>query len=73
MTRRDGICVPGLITDLELSAAAHTISGFYLDGLIDNTTLRVMLDDRFSPIEPQKWDILSAYYLHLHQDKHCEV
>jgi len=61
------------INDLELSAAAHTISGFYLDGLIDNTTLRVMLDDRFSPTEPQKRDILSAYYLHLHQDKHREV
>lgn len=61
------------IADLEISAAAHTVSGFYLDGLIDNATLRVMLDDRFSPTEPQKRDILSAYYLHLHQDKHREV
>ena len=58
------------LADLELSAAATTISGFYLDGQIDNATLRVMLDDRFSPTEHQKRDILSAYYLHLHQETH---
>jgi len=62
--------IENCITDLDLSAAASTVSGFYLDGLIDNTTLRVLLDDRFSPTENQKRDILSAYYLHLHKDKH---
>ena len=58
------------LADLEVSAAATTISGFYLDGQLDNATLRVLLDDRFSPTEYQKRDILSAYYLHLHQDTH---
>jgi hypothetical protein len=62
--------IENCIIDLDLSAAASTVSGFYLDGLIDNTTLRVMLDDRFSPTENQKRDILSAYYLHLHKDRH---
>lgn len=62
--------IENCITDLDLSAAASTVSGFYLDGLIDNTTLRVLLDDRFSPTEQQKRDILSAYYLHLHKDRH---
>ena len=62
--------IQNCISDLELSAAASTVSGFYLDGLIDDTTLRVMLDDRFSPTEHQKRDILSAYYLHLHKDRH---
>ena len=57
--------------DLDISAAASTISGFYQDGQIDNATLRVMLDDRFSPTDYQKRDILSAYYLHLHQDTHA--
>ena len=61
------------ISDLELSAAAHTVSGFYLDGLIDNATLRVLMDDRFSPTEHQKRDILSTYYLHLHQDRHSAL
>ncbi|KAF9524905.1 hypothetical protein CPB83DRAFT_860440 [Crepidotus variabilis] len=56
--------------DLELSAAATTMEGFYLGGLMDNATLKVMLDDRFSPTEFQKREILSAYYLHLHQDRH---
>jgi len=58
------------LANLEISAAASTISGFYLDGQLDNATLRVLLDDRFSPTEYQKRDILSAYYLHLHQDTH---
>ncbi|CAA7257496.1 unnamed protein product [Cyclocybe aegerita] len=58
------------LADLDVSTAATTISGFYLDGQIDNATLRVMLDDRFSPTEEQKRDILSAYYLHLHQGTH---
>ncbi|KAF8960793.1 hypothetical protein BDZ97DRAFT_1905772 [Flammula alnicola] len=58
------------LADLEVSAAATTVAGFYIDGQIDNATLRVMLDDLFSPTEPQKRDILSAYYLHLHQDTH---
>jgi hypothetical protein len=65
--------IENCIIDLDLSAAASTVSGFYLDGLIDNTTLRVMLDDRFSPTEHQKRDILSAYYLHLHKDRHREL
>ncbi|KAF8154424.1 hypothetical protein B0H34DRAFT_660573 [Crassisporium funariophilum] len=57
--------------DLESSAAATTVSNFYLAvGQIDNDTLRVMLDDRFSPTEYQKRDVISAYYLHLHQDTH---
>ncbi|PPQ90832.1 hypothetical protein CVT25_011974 [Psilocybe cyanescens] len=58
------------LADLDISTAATTISGFYLDGQIDNATMRVMLDDRFSPTDPQKRDIISAYYLHLHQDTH---
>ncbi|KDR79400.1 hypothetical protein GALMADRAFT_137240 [Galerina marginata CBS 339.88] len=58
------------LADLEVSTAATTISGFYLGGQIDDATLRVMLDDRFSPAEEQKRDILSAYYLRLHQDAH---
>ncbi|KDR79414.1 hypothetical protein GALMADRAFT_223656 [Galerina marginata CBS 339.88] len=58
------------LADLEVSTAATTISGFYLGGQINNTTLRVMLDDRFSPAEEQKCGILSAYYLRLHQDAH---
>jgi hypothetical protein len=62
--------IQNCIEDLDLSAAAGTVSGFYLDGLIDDTTLRVLLDDRFSPTEHQKRDILSAYYLHLHKDRH---
>jgi hypothetical protein len=58
------------LVDLDLSAAALTVSGLYQDGQIDNATLRVMLDDRFSPTESQKRDILSAYYLHIHQNSH---
>jgi hypothetical protein len=58
------------LVDLDLSAAALTVSGLYQDGQIDNATLRVMLDDRFSPTDPQKRDILSAYYLHIHQNSH---
>lgn len=62
--------IQNCILGLDLSAAASTVSGFYLDGLIEDITLRVMLDDRFSPTEHQKRDILSAYYLHLHMDRH---
>lgn len=58
------------IADLELPAAATAVSGFYLDGQIDNATLRVMLDDRFSPTEAQKRDIISAYYLNMHHSSH---
>lgn len=58
------------IVNMELEAAETTVSGFYLDGQIDNATLRVMLDDRFSPLESQKRDILSAYYLNIHQSLH---
>jgi hypothetical protein len=58
------------LADLEISASATTISGFYLDGQLENATLRVMLDNRFSPTEHQKRDILAAYYLHLHRDTH---
>ncbi|KAH9476274.1 hypothetical protein JR316_0011847 [Psilocybe cubensis] len=58
------------LADMDVITAATTISGFYLDGLLDNATMRVMLDDRFSPTVPQKRDIVSAYYLHVHQDTH---
>ncbi|KAF9481748.1 hypothetical protein BDN70DRAFT_930582 [Pholiota conissans] len=58
------------LVDLDIPAAAATVSGLYLDGQIDNATLRVMLDDRFSPTESQKRDILAAYYLHIHQNSH---
>lgn len=59
------------IADLELPAAAATVASFHLErGQIDSDTLRVMLDDRFSPMEYQKRDIISAFYLHLHQDTH---
>jgi hypothetical protein len=43
----------------------------YLElGQMDAATFRVMLDDRYSPGETQKRDIISAFYLHLHQDSH---
>ena len=59
------------LADLEIPAATLTVAGFHLErGQIDNATLRVMLDDRFSPKECQKRDIISAFYLHLHQDTH---
>ncbi|KAF8800057.1 hypothetical protein BYT27DRAFT_7342631 [Phlegmacium glaucopus] len=59
------------LADLEIPAATTTVAGFHLErGQIDNATLRVMLDDRFSPMEYQKRDIISAFYLHLHQDVH---
>lgn len=58
------------IADLELTAAATTVSGFYIKGQIDDATLRVMLDDRFSPTETQKRDIVSAYYLNMHHSSH---
>ena len=59
------------LAELDIPAAAATISEFYLKvGLIDNATFRVMMDDRFSPSEMQKRDIIAAYYLHLHQDRH---
>ncbi|PPQ75728.1 hypothetical protein CVT24_002581 [Panaeolus cyanescens] len=56
--------------DMDISVAAATVSGFYQDGQIDNATLRVMLDDRFSPTEDQKREIILAYYLHLHCEAH---
>ncbi|KAF9560785.1 hypothetical protein CPC08DRAFT_461028 [Agrocybe pediades] len=58
------------LADLDISTACQTISGFYINGQIDNSTFRVMLDDRFSPTDCQKRDIISAYYLHLHQETH---
>jgi hypothetical protein len=35
-------------------------------GQMDAATFRVMLDDRYSPTETQKRDVVSAFYLHLH-------
>jgi len=59
------------LRNLDVSASASAMKHFYTDiGQIDNDTLRVMLDDRFSPMTDQKRDIISAYYLHLHQEKH---
>lgn len=58
------------LADVDIAVAAATVSGFYQDGQIDNATLRVMLDDRFSPTNEQKREIILAYYLHLHREAH---
>ncbi|KAF6760650.1 hypothetical protein DFP72DRAFT_959949 [Ephemerocybe angulata] len=52
---------------LSTASAEQAISRMYLDlGQMDAATFRVMLDDRYSPSEAQKRDIVSAFYLHLH-------
>ncbi|PPR07529.1 hypothetical protein CVT26_013553, partial [Gymnopilus dilepis] len=59
------------LTELDVPTAARTISRLYrFRGQIEEATFRVMLDDRFSPLEEQKRDVIAAYYLHLrlHQD-----
>ncbi|TFK17738.1 hypothetical protein FA15DRAFT_308815 [Coprinopsis marcescibilis] len=60
-----------LISELDIPSAERLISNVYLElGQIEAATFKVMLDDRFSPRDVQKRDIISAYYLHLHQDAH---
>ncbi|RXW17343.1 hypothetical protein EST38_g8506 [Candolleomyces aberdarensis] len=63
-----------LTSKLEIPSAEQAIARMYLDlGQMDAATFRVMLDDRYSPGEMQKRDIISAFYLHLHQDAHPKL
>ena len=67
------------LADLDIPAAAATISELYLEGsplhyatfrMDDYAPFKEMMDDRYSPNEMQKRDVIAAYYLKLYQDRH---
>ena len=67
------------LAELDIPTAAATITEIYLKrGLLDYAmfsvfhygTFKAMMDDPSSPNEMQKRDIIAAYYLKLHQDRH---
>jgi len=57
------------LADLDIPAAAATIAEFYRRHT-DYAMFKEMMNDRSSPNEMQKRDIIAAYYLNLHQDRH---
>ena len=67
------------LAELDIPAAAAMISKLYLQEgpwgygwmrRLEHTAFKAMMDDQSSPNEMQKRDMITAYYLHLHQDRH---
>ncbi|KAF9444719.1 hypothetical protein P691DRAFT_806955 [Macrolepiota fuliginosa MF-IS2] len=61
------------LADLDIPAASCLISRLYKDTPFEDTTFRVMMDDRFSTDTIQKREIISTFYLHIHQDQHRAI
>ncbi|KAJ3572442.1 hypothetical protein NP233_g3080 [Leucocoprinus birnbaumii] len=58
---------------LSIPASSQLIQSLYQATPFEATTFRVMMDDRFSPTETQKREIISTFYLHLHESLHGGV
>ena len=67
------------LAELDIPAATATISEIYLNGrfvryprsrMLNYSMFEQLMDDRSSPNEIQKRDVIAAYYLKLHQDRH---
>ncbi len=58
------------LADLDIPAASELISTLYSGTPFEESTFKVMMHDRFSPNLIQKREIISTFFLHLHQDQH---
>lgn len=58
------------LADLDIPAASDLVSKLYQGTPFEDTTFRVMMDNRFSPDTIQKREIISTFFLHIHQDQH---
>ncbi|KAF5353978.1 hypothetical protein D9756_006932 [Leucocoprinus leucothites] len=61
------------LAGLSIPASSRLILSLYQGTPFEATTFRVMMDDRFSPTETQKREIISTFYLHLHESLHGGV